>query len=167
MENGRWIILIVGYIPLWEDSQCYIRKPTPELAEDCQLCWWECEKRIILLICSYHCERIHRSISWNLRQNWQRTASSVGGNVRKRITLLICSYHCERIHRNISWNLRQNWQRIASSVGGNVRKRNILLIVHTTVRGFTRAYHETYVRTGKRLPVLTSELAEDCQLVGM
>jgi hypothetical protein len=31
------------------------------------------------------------------------------------------------------------------------------------VRGFTRAYHETYVRTGKGLPVLTSELAEDCQ----
>jgi hypothetical protein len=196
MENGRWIILIVGYIPLWEDSQWYVRKPTPELAEDCQLCWWKCEKRIILLICSYHCERIHRSISWNLRQNWQRIASSVGGNVRKRITLLICSYHCEKIHRNISWNPRQNWQRIASSVGGNVRKRitlliclyhcekihrniswnprqnwqriassvggnvrkrNILLIVHTTVRGFTGAYYETYVRTGKGLPVLTEK----------
>jgi hypothetical protein len=84
MENGRWIILIVGYIPLWEDSQWYVRKPTPELAEDCQLCWWKCEKRIILLICSYHCERIHRSISWNLRQNWQRIASSVGGNVKKK-----------------------------------------------------------------------------------
>jgi hypothetical protein len=157
MENGRWIILIVGYIPLWEDSQWYVRKPTPELAEDCQLCWWKCEKRIILLICSYHCERIHRSISWNLRQNWQRIASSVGGNVRKRITLLICLYHCEKIHRNISWNPRQNWQRIASSVGGNVRKRNILLIVHTTVRGFTGAYYETYVRTGKGLPVLTGK----------
>jgi hypothetical protein len=157
MENGRWIILIVGYIPLWEDSQWYVRKPTPELAEDCQLCWWKCEKRIILLTCSYHCERIHRSISWNLRQNWQRIASSVGGNVRKRITLLICSYHCEKIHRNISWNPRQNWQRIASSVGGNVRKRNILLIVHTTVRGFTGAYYETYVRTGKGLPVLTEK----------
>jgi len=118
MENGRWIILIVGYIPLWEDSQWYVRKPTPELAEDCQLCWWKCEKRIILLICSYHCERIHRSISWNLRQNWQRIASSVGGSVRKRI---------------------------------------ILLIVHTTVRGFTGAYYETYVRTDKGLPVLTEK----------
>jgi hypothetical protein len=30
--------LIVSYIPLGEDSQWYNRKPTPELAEDCQLC---------------------------------------------------------------------------------------------------------------------------------
>ena len=152
MENGRWIILIVGYIPLWEDSQWYVRKPTPELAEDCQLCWWKCEKRIILLICSYHCERIHRSISWNLRQNWQRIASSVGGNVRKRITLLICLYHCEKIHRNISWNPRQNWQRIASSVGGNVRKEIYYWL-------FIPLWEDSQEHILKP----TSELAKDCQ----
>jgi hypothetical protein len=51
-------------------------------------------------------------------------------------------------------NQHQNWQRIASSVGGNVRKELYFRFVHTTVRGFTGAYHETYVRTGRGLPVL-------------
>jgi hypothetical protein len=46
MENGRWIILIVGL---------------------------------------YHCERIHSVILENQHQNWQRIASSVGGNVRKEL----------------------------------------------------------------------------------
>jgi len=41
-------------------------KPTSELAEDCQLCWWECKKKKYTIDCSYHCERIHRSILWNL-----------------------------------------------------------------------------------------------------
>jgi hypothetical protein len=86
------------FIPLWEDSQEHIMKPTSELAEDCQLCWWECKKKKHTIDCSHHCERIHKSISWNLRQNWQKTASfdvrtgrrlPVGGNVRK--TEL---YHC-------------------------------------------------------------------------
>jgi hypothetical protein len=37
---------------------------------------------------------------------------------------------------------------------GIKKNRTIPLFVHTTVRGFTGVYLETYVRTGKGLPVL-------------
>jgi hypothetical protein len=37
---------------------------------------------------------------------------------------------------------------------GIKENRTIPLFIHTTVRGFTGAYLETYVRTGKGMPVL-------------
>jgi len=77
------------YVPLWEDSQWYIMKPTSDLAEDCQvsaLGRWKLEVYVtdsgyIILICTYHCERIHNGISWNLRQIWQRIARSDAGKM--------------------------------------------------------------------------------------
>ncbi len=59
------------YVPLWEDSQWYIMKPASDLAEDCQIWRWgdgnggiillivTCYMFYILLIYTYHCERIH------------------------------------------------------------------------------------------------------------
>jgi hypothetical protein len=125
-------------IPWWEDSQWYIHKT-------------DLQCPILILICTYHCERIHSGIPSNLRQIWQRIARSDAGEMKNRrkksrymlhvtcymlhgLLLLIYTYYCERIHSGISWNPRQIWQRIARfrRWGDESWKSMLLIVLYNT-----------------------------------
>jgi hypothetical protein len=104
--------------------------------------------KTIYWLCIYHCERIHSGISKNLRQKWQRFGKLWFDEMfRKRTILLIMS---------IPWWEDSQWYIHKTDSDKNITDSALYWYwyVHTTVRGFTVVYHQTYVRFGRGLPGL-------------
>ena len=125
----------------------------------------------IILICTYHCERIHSGISWNLRQIWQRIARfRRWGDESWKSMLLIVLYNTDLyipLWEDSQWYIIKPASDLAEDCqiwrwrdgSGEI----ILLIVHIYITNVCIPLWEdsqwyimkTYFRPGRGLPGLT------------
>ncbi len=178
MLHVTWFIITNIYIPLWEDSQWYAIKNLRQI--------WQRIARFrhggdgnwrnmllivlyIILICTYHCERIHSGISWNPRQIWQRIARfRRWGDESWKSMLLIVLYYTDLyipLWEDSQWYIMKPASDLAEDCQiwrwGDGNGEITLLIVHIYITNVCiPLWEDSQWYTMKP----TSDLAEDCQI---